>query len=94
LRSASDGTACRKASSTPRPTKLTAGKLVIDLVHYEATFDGKPLDLTPKEFDFLAYLARNAGTPRVLAGPFRKGGPGRVHSVLYRPIVVSARALS
>jgi two-component system KDP operon response regulator KdpE len=23
--------------------------------------DGKPVDLTPKEFEFIAYLARNAG---------------------------------
>ena len=31
-----------------------------DLVHYEATFVGKVLDLTAREFDFLAYLAKNA----------------------------------
>jgi two-component system, OmpR family, KDP operon response regulator KdpE len=45
----------------PGPTELAIGKLVLDLVHYEATFDDKPVDLTPREFDFLAYLARNAG---------------------------------
>jgi two-component system, OmpR family, KDP operon response regulator KdpE len=37
------------------------GALHLDLVHYEATLDGRALDLTPKEFEFLAYLARNAG---------------------------------
>jgi two-component system KDP operon response regulator KdpE len=42
-------------------TELRVGPLVLDLVHYGATFDGRPLDLTPKEFDFLAFLARNAG---------------------------------
>ncbi|MET8306883.1 MULTISPECIES: response regulator transcription factor [unclassified Micromonospora] len=42
-------------------TELRAGPLRLDLVHYEATFDGRPLDLTPKEFDFLAYLARHVG---------------------------------
>jgi two-component system KDP operon response regulator KdpE len=35
--------------------------LHFDLVHRQATFDGRPLDLTPKELDFLAFLARNAG---------------------------------
>jgi two-component system KDP operon response regulator KdpE len=49
------------ADAEPLPTQLTVGKLVLDLVHYEATFDGKPLDLTAREFDFLAYLAKHAG---------------------------------
>lgn len=40
---------------------LEVGGLVLDLVHYQATLDGQPVDLTPKEFDFLAYLARYAG---------------------------------
>ena len=43
------------------PAELDAGPLHLDLVHYEATFDGRPLDLTAKEFDFLAYLARSVG---------------------------------
>lgn len=37
---------------------LDAGRLQLELAHYEATFDGRALDLTPKEFDF---LARNIG---------------------------------
>jgi two-component system, OmpR family, KDP operon response regulator KdpE len=41
--------------------ELTVGPLCLDPVHYQATFEGRPLDLTPKEFAFLAYLARNAG---------------------------------
>jgi two-component system KDP operon response regulator KdpE len=41
--------------------ELDVGGLHLDLVHYEATLDGRALDLTTKEFDFLAYLARNAG---------------------------------
>jgi hypothetical protein len=32
--------------------------------------------------------------PRVAIGPSRNGDPSRVHSALYRPVVVSARALS
>jgi two-component system KDP operon response regulator KdpE len=43
------------------PTCLDVGPLHLDLAHYEATYDGRPLDLAPKELEFLAYLARNAG---------------------------------
>ncbi|HBW18070.1 MAG: response regulator transcription factor [Streptosporangiaceae bacterium] len=42
-------------------TEIDAGPLHLDLAHYGATYGGRPLDLTPREFDFLAYLARNAG---------------------------------
>lgn len=42
-------------------TELDTGPLHLDLVHYEARFHGQPVDLTPKEFDFLAYLARHVG---------------------------------
>jgi two-component system KDP operon response regulator KdpE len=48
-------------TNTEAVSVLDAGRLQLDLAHYEATFDGRPLDLTPKEFDFLAYLARNIG---------------------------------
>jgi two-component system KDP operon response regulator KdpE len=43
------------------PAELDVGSLQLDLVHYGATFAGRPLDLTPREFDFLAYLARHVG---------------------------------
>jgi two-component system, OmpR family, KDP operon response regulator KdpE len=43
------------------PTELVAGPLTLDLVHYEATYRGQPVDLTPKEFDFLAFLAAHLG---------------------------------
>lgn len=42
-------------------TRLDAGSLTLDLVHYETTYRGERIDLTPKEFDFLAYLARHVG---------------------------------
>jgi two-component system, OmpR family, KDP operon response regulator KdpE len=42
-------------------TRLEAGPLALDLLHYEAVYNGERIDLTPKEFDFLAYLARNVG---------------------------------
>ena len=41
--------------------ELTVGPLSLDAAHYQATYRGRPLDLTPKEFEFLAYLARNSG---------------------------------
>jgi two-component system KDP operon response regulator KdpE len=41
--------------------ELVMGALFLDLVHHEATLYGQPLDLAPKEFDFLAYLARHVG---------------------------------
>lgn len=51
------------------PAELGIGPLHLDLVHREATFNGRPLDLTPRELDFVAFLARNAGkvcTPRMI----------------------------
>ena len=37
------------------------GDLDVDLVHHMATLSGAPLQLTAKEFELLAYLARHAG---------------------------------
>jgi two-component system KDP operon response regulator KdpE len=49
------------ADGVERPAELDVGSLHLDLAHYEATFSGRPLDLTPREFDFLAYLASHVG---------------------------------
>jgi two-component system KDP operon response regulator KdpE len=48
-------------SGEEHPAQLDVGSLHLDLVHRQAAFDGRPLDLTPRELDFLAFLARNAG---------------------------------
>jgi DNA-binding response OmpR family regulator len=40
---------------------LTADQLVVDLGQHAASVDGRPVDLTPKEFDLLALLVRNRG---------------------------------
>jgi two-component system, OmpR family, KDP operon response regulator KdpE len=40
---------------------LHVGDLEIDLVHHMATRHGAPLQLTAREFELLAYLARHAG---------------------------------
>ena len=42
-------------------TTFEVGDLDIDLVHHMATLAGSPLQLTAKEFELLAYLARHAG---------------------------------
>ena len=42
-------------------TTFEVGDLDIDLVHHMATLSGSPLQLTAKEFELLAYLARHAG---------------------------------
>lgn len=43
------------------PAELDAGLLHLDLVHRQASYAGRELSLTPREFDFLAYLAANLG---------------------------------
>ena len=48
-------------SSDGPAAELDVGPLHLDLIHYEATLDGEPLDLAPRELEFLGYLARNAG---------------------------------
>jgi two-component system KDP operon response regulator KdpE len=40
---------------------LRVGPLQLDLVHYQASVDGQPVELTAKEFELLAFLARHAG---------------------------------
>ena len=40
---------------------LEVGDLVVDLHHHRVTVDGRHVDLTPKEFAFLALLARHPG---------------------------------
>ena len=48
-------------STDSQPTAISVGSLELDLVHHDARLDGAGVDLTGKEFDVLAYLARYAG---------------------------------
>lgn len=41
--------------------QIDLGPLHLDLAQRVGTLSGRPMDLAPKEFDFLAYLARHAG---------------------------------
>jgi two-component system copper resistance phosphate regulon response regulator CusR len=43
------------------PLRLALGDLEMDLAGRRATRGSRPLELTPKEFDVLAYLLRHAG---------------------------------
>jgi two-component system, OmpR family, response regulator len=51
----------RRANNTPEPTSITVGELHIDLLARVVTRAGKKIDLQPREFSVLEYLARNAG---------------------------------
>ena len=50
--------AAHAAASEP---VIKAGGLCIDLQRHEALVDGRPVDLTAKEFELLAYFARSPG---------------------------------
>ena len=43
------------------PDRIVRGELVADLDRRQITLRGRPLELTPTEFDLLVYLMKNAG---------------------------------
>lgn len=51
----------RRATNAPEPTTITVGDLHIDLLGRIVTRSGQKIDLQPREFGVLEYLARNAG---------------------------------
>jgi two-component system KDP operon response regulator KdpE len=51
----------RRRTQTPEDPVLVVGDLVVDLAHHQVTVGGRHLELTPKEFGFLALLARHPG---------------------------------
>jgi len=51
----------RRAPATRRQDALEAGDLRLDLIARRATLGDREVSLTPKEFDLLAALMRNAG---------------------------------
>jgi two-component system, OmpR family, KDP operon response regulator KdpE len=72
------------ANTEAEPAELTVGPLHLDLVHYQATFEGREVPLTAREFEFLAFLARSAGkicTRRMILE--NVWGPGYVREVNY-----------
>src|ERR1700691_793767 len=61
LRVALRHAAAGKDGGADKATTLVVGDLDVDLVHHMATLSGSALQLTAKEFELLAYLARHAG---------------------------------
>jgi two-component system, OmpR family, KDP operon response regulator KdpE len=51
----------QSAQSENEPTEIESGGLCVDLANHVISKDGKPVRLTPKEFDVLAILAKHAG---------------------------------
>ncbi|MGI6209445.1 MAG: response regulator [Anaerolineae bacterium] len=45
----------------PEPHKLVLGDIVVDMGRREVLLRGSPVALTPREFELLAFLARNRG---------------------------------
>ena len=52
--------ALRRAGPSGEPL-IVVGELEVDIEKHEVRFAGKPVHLTPHEFDLLRYLARNEG---------------------------------
>jgi DNA-binding response OmpR family regulator len=52
----------RRSGNTGAAPLLRVGGLVVDPRRREAALEGKPLDLTRREFDLLAFLAARPGT--------------------------------
>ncbi len=51
----------RRSQDAPESSQLEVGPLRIDLVRRMVSRDGRKLDLPPREFALLVFLARNAG---------------------------------
>jgi len=47
----------------PQRERLQVGDLVVDVTRRKVTRGGQPIELAPKEFSILEFLARNAGKP-------------------------------
>ncbi len=52
----------RSAAGTGPPPPLVIGELRLDQAAREVTLHGLPVDLTPREFDLLSYLASRVGS--------------------------------
>ena len=50
-----------RAAAAPAATLIETGELRIDLDRHEVQVDGRPVDLTAKEFELLVFFARSPG---------------------------------
>jgi two-component system KDP operon response regulator KdpE len=81
----------RSEDSDDSPAMLTAGPLDLDLIHHEAVLGGTAIELTAREFDVLAFLARHAGrtcTHEMILSSVWGAGYGReaqyLHAYIHR----------
>ena len=51
----------RRTEPQERRTRSTLGDVVLDRESHDVTVDGKPVELTAKEFDLLAFFMANTG---------------------------------
>jgi DNA-binding response OmpR family regulator len=70
----------------PRPAgPLTAGPLLVDPDSRQVTVGGRPVALTPKEYDLLVALLREAGTAvareRLIVSVWRSSWPGAARTL-------------
>ena len=54
-------TVLRRNTAGQRPERADFGDVKVDFVRHVATRDGRPIDLTPKEFEILRYFAARRG---------------------------------
>jgi DNA-binding response OmpR family regulator len=52
----------RRSEPHDRRDTLTLGDVIVDRESHDVTVDGRPIELTAKEFDLLAYFLANIGT--------------------------------
>ena len=52
----------RRSGPEPEQRVITVGKIVIDLDAHQVRFEDRPLELTAREFELLAYLAERSGS--------------------------------
>lgn len=80
-------------SPSENPHDLRAGLLEMDLKAHRATLHDIELQLTPKEFDMLALLMQNAGSPVAVAEIFQNVWHERFDDAAANTVMVHVRHL-